>query len=88
MKAKIEKYLEENNLAYARAIRTELGEYVSIGDLIDNYTKELQEQLAEKTEALANSENAMLNLIKYKNEVVEKLAEKEKELSEVKSNAY
>jgi predicted transcriptional regulator len=43
-------------------------------------TKELQEQLSEKTEALENSENGMLNLIKYKNELVEQLAAKDKEV--------
>jgi hypothetical protein len=41
---------------------------------------ELQEQLAEKTEALENSENGMLNLIKYKNDLVKQLEQKELEL--------
>jgi len=43
----------------------------------------LEEQLEEKTEALENSENGMLNLIKYKNELVEQLAAKEKECLDV-----
>jgi chromosome segregation ATPase len=40
----------------------------------------LEEQLAEKTEAFENSQNGMLNLIKYKNELVQQLEQKEFEL--------
>jgi len=45
MSKEIEKYLEQNNIAYNRAIKNDLGEYISIGDLINNYTKALLDKI-------------------------------------------
>jgi hypothetical protein len=76
--------IQENYNKFKGTNEAELHASEEIFSLHSIETKELQEQLAEKTEALENSENGMLNLIKYKNELVEQLAAKEKELSEVK----
>jgi chromosome segregation ATPase len=72
--------LEKLKLTYNSSLEFEkqLSEYKGIAQKESVRADNLQEQLAEKTEALENSENGMLNLIKYKNEIVDQLAESEK----------
>jgi chromosome segregation ATPase len=68
-------------------LKEQLAESEKIKNMYDRTAKALEmsndslkDQLAEKTEALENSENGMLNLIKYKNELVQQLEQKEFEL--------
>ena len=47
MSKEIEMYLEKNHLSYNSAIRNNVGELVGIGDLIDQNTKPLLDEIAE-----------------------------------------
>jgi hypothetical protein len=76
MDKEIETYLESNHLSYYSALRNNVGSLVSVGDLINNYTKHLTEQLAEY-KGIAQTESVRADNLQ------DQLAEKEKECEDI-----
>lgn len=79
---KEEKFLETKQLDYNRAIKNDLGEYVSIGDIIkefaDQETKELKE-------LLGKNENTINHLNSKFNEAYDENTKLKAEIEELKS---
>ena len=76
MSKEIEMYLEKNHLSYNSAIRNNVGELVGIGDLIDQNTKPLIDEIAELRKALNQIQDYQMDFVELaRTTTVYKIAE-------------
>ena len=76
MSKEIEMYLEKNHLSYNSAIRNNVGELVGIGDLIDQNTKPLLDEIAELRKALNQIQDYQMDFVELaRTTTVYKIAE-------------
>jgi hypothetical protein len=86
MSKEIEMYLEKNHLSYNSAIRNNVGELVGIGDLIDQNTKPLLDEITTLESQFEQSDKMYSDLLAKKDDFKLKWENAENEIAKLKAS--
>lgn len=86
MSKEIEMYLEKNHLSYNSAIRNNVGELVGIGDLIDQNTKPLIDEITTLESQFEQSDKMYSDLLAKKDDFKLKWENAENEIAKLKAS--